>query len=40
VRCERLAGLVHACIHMLGVTPNARQLFDQAGAALRASLVG
>ena len=39
VRCKRLAGMVHACIHMLGVTPNARQLFDQAGAALRASLV-
>ncbi|PHV08836.1 esterase [Janthinobacterium sp. BJB412] len=40
VRCERLAGMVHACIHMLGVTPNARQLFDQAGSALRGSLVG
>ena len=39
-RCERLAGMVHACIHMLGVTPQARQLFDHAGAALRGSLVG
>ncbi|CAI0787864.1 alpha/beta hydrolase [Serratia entomophila] len=27
VRCERLAGMVHACMHMLGVTPAARQLF-------------
>ncbi|MBJ7313649.1 alpha/beta hydrolase [Rugamonas sp. CCM 8940] len=38
VRCERLDGMVHACIHMLGVTPKARQLFDRAGAALRTAL--
>ena len=27
VRCERLPGMVHACIHMLGLTPAARRLF-------------
>ncbi|CAI0830907.1 Lipase 2 [Serratia grimesii] len=30
VRCERLPGMVHACIHMLGLTPAARELFDKA----------
>ncbi|WP_148243464.1 alpha/beta hydrolase [Enterobacter asburiae] len=30
VRCERLPGMVHACIHMSGVTSAARQLFDLA----------
>lgn len=30
VRCERLPGMVHACIHMLGLTPAARVLFDKA----------
>ncbi|OKP52535.1 esterase [Serratia marcescens] len=30
VRCERLPGLVHACIHMLGLTPAARRLFELA----------
>ncbi|MDC8760852.1 alpha/beta hydrolase [Janthinobacterium fluminis] len=33
--CERLDGIVHACIHMLGLTPHARQLFDLAGQALQ-----
>ncbi|HEI9816584.1 TPA: alpha/beta hydrolase [Serratia marcescens] len=28
VRCERLPGMVHACIHMLGLTPAARRLFE------------
>jgi len=31
VRCERLPGMVHACIHMLGLTPAARVLFDKVG---------
>ena len=30
VRCERLPGMVHACIHMLGLTPAARRLFELA----------
>ncbi|WP_287813831.1 alpha/beta hydrolase [Achromobacter sp.] len=34
-RDEVLPGMVHACIHMLGLTPDARRLFDLAGAALR-----
>lgn len=32
VRCERLPGMVHACIHMLGLTPAARVLFDKVGS--------
>jgi acetyl esterase len=31
VRCERLPGMVHACIHMLGLTPTARLLFEKVG---------
>ncbi|CAI1497057.1 Lipase 2 [Serratia quinivorans] len=31
VRCERLPGMVHACIHMLGLTPAARMLFEKVG---------
>jgi hypothetical protein len=27
--------MVHGCIHMPGLTPDARQLFERAGAALR-----
>ncbi|EMH4918002.1 alpha/beta hydrolase [Serratia marcescens] len=30
VRGERLPGMVHACIHMLGLTPAARRLFELA----------
>lgn len=30
VRCERLAGMVHACIHMSGLTPAARRVFERA----------
>ncbi|OKP33722.1 esterase [Serratia marcescens] len=30
IRCERLPGMVHACIHMLGLTPAARRLFELA----------
>lgn len=30
VRCERLPGMVHACIHMSGLTPAARRLFERA----------
>ncbi|ENZ3705174.1 TPA: alpha/beta hydrolase [Serratia marcescens] len=30
VRCERLPGMVHACIHMLGLTPAVRRLFELA----------
>lgn len=34
VQCLRLDGLIHAAIHMLGLTPGARQLFEHAGTAL------
>ncbi|WP_423395501.1 alpha/beta hydrolase [Burkholderia sp. LMG 21824] len=30
-----LPGMIHACIHMVGVTPAARQVFDVAGAWMR-----
>ena len=30
---HRLPGMVHACIHMLGLTPAARHLFELAGGA-------
>ncbi|CAB3664742.1 Carboxylesterase NlhH [Achromobacter deleyi] len=33
-RDHLLPGMVHACIHMLGLTPDARRLFDLAGEAL------
>ena len=36
--CHRLDGMVHACIHMLGVTPGAHRLFELAGSSLRRSL--
>ncbi|MBR8654138.1 alpha/beta hydrolase [Achromobacter sp. Marseille-Q0513] len=36
-RDHRLPGMVHACIHMLGLTPAARHLFELAGGALRAA---
>ena len=32
---HRLPGMVHACIHMLGLTPAARHLFELAGGAAR-----
>jgi acetyl esterase len=35
---HRLPGMVHACIHMLGLTPAARRLFDLAGQAMQAAL--
>lgn len=35
---HRLQGMVHACIHMLGVTPRARRLFELAGSSLRRAL--
>ncbi|MCS3507076.1 alpha/beta hydrolase [Achromobacter sp. JUb104] len=34
---HRLPGMVHACIHMVGLTPAARRLFDLAGSAMRAA---
>lgn len=34
---HRLPGMIHACIHMLGLTPAARQLFDLAGRAMHAA---
>ncbi|QKH36994.1 alpha/beta hydrolase [Achromobacter pestifer] len=37
VHAHRLEGMVHACIHMLGLTPAARRLFDLAGQALRSA---
>nr|WP_277399088.1 alpha/beta hydrolase fold domain-containing protein [Burkholderia sp. Ac-20344] len=30
-----LPGMIHACIHMIGVTSAARQAFDVAGAQMR-----
>ena len=33
--CVSLPGMIHACIHMLGLAPAARGLFDAAGAAIR-----
>ncbi len=35
VQAVRLPGMVHACIHMLGLAPASRRLFDEAGAAVR-----
>lgn len=40
VECHRLKGMVHACIHMLGLTSKARQLFDGAADSLRRALDG
>jgi acetyl esterase len=30
-----LPGMIHACIHMDGVAPAARRVFDEAASALR-----
>ncbi len=38
VKSVRLVGLVHASIHMLGFSPQARQLFDHARAGLQGAL--
>lgn len=38
VQAVRLPGMVHACMHMLGLAPAARRLFDAAGAAVRRAL--
>ena len=35
VAAVRLPGMVHACMHMLGLAPASRRLFDEAGAAVR-----
>lgn len=35
VQAVRLPGMVHACMHMLGLAPASRRLFDEAGAAVR-----
>src|SRR5260370_835223 len=35
VQAVRLPGMVHACMHMLGMAPASRRLFDEAGAAVR-----
>jgi acetyl esterase len=32
--CITLEGMIHGCMHMLGLTPAARQLFDAAAAGL------
>lgn len=37
-QCVRLDGMIHASIHMLGLTPAARGLFDVAGPAMRTAL--
>ncbi|MGK5074701.1 alpha/beta hydrolase [Janthinobacterium sp. ZB1P44] len=36
--CVQLNGMIHASIHMLGLTPAARGLFDVAGKAMRQAL--
>ncbi|NHZ42331.1 alpha/beta hydrolase [Massilia aquatica] len=36
--CITLEGMIHGCMHMLGLTPAARQLFDAAAAGLRQAL--
>ena len=35
---KRLSGLIHASIHMLGLTPDARRLFDEARFGVRQAL--
>ncbi|KWD71454.1 alpha/beta hydrolase [Burkholderia ubonensis] len=37
VAVERLPGMIHACIHMSGLTPGARRVFDVAGARIGAA---
>lgn len=37
-QCVQLDGMIHAAIHMLGLTPAARGLFDVAGQAMRKAL--
>lgn len=34
VRCERLPGMIHACLHLLGAAPAARVLLDRSAALL------
>nr|WP_318232468.1 alpha/beta hydrolase [Cupriavidus sp. CV2] len=38
VQQKRLPGMVHACIHLLGVAPAAECLFDHVGAMMKAAL--
>lgn len=38
--CVSLPSMIHACIHMLGLTPAARGLFDAVGAAIRQRFAG
>ena len=37
-QCVQLDGMIHASIHMLGLAPKARGLFDVAGPAMRKAL--
>ncbi|KAB8060738.1 alpha/beta hydrolase fold domain-containing protein [Janthinobacterium sp. FT14W] len=37
-QCVQLDGMIHASMHMLGLTPAARGLFDMAGKAMRQAL--
>lgn len=34
VRCERLPGMIHACLHLLGVAPAARRLLERSAVLL------
>jgi acetyl esterase len=34
VHCERLPGMIHACLHLLGTAPAARVLLDRSAALL------
>ena len=36
--CVQLDGMIHAAMHMPGLTPTARGLFDVAGQAMRIAL--
>ena len=37
-QCVQLDGMIHASMHMLGLAPKARGLFDVAGQAMRKAL--
>ncbi|MET4682037.1 acetyl esterase/lipase [Stenotrophomonas rhizophila] len=32
--CERLPGMIHACLHLLGLAPATRMLLDRSAALL------
>lgn len=38
VHCERLPGMVHACLHLLGTAPASRVLLTRSAALLAAAI--